>query len=101
MRLLTNRIQENIRIEVKIGVVTDRPFHEFHNLVPFQLVLKEQANKYSTFNFGANIMRLEVIPNRGAKANFEPSSVEADYGLVLAHAIPVQAPALIADGRGI
>ena len=28
----------DLRIEVKIGVATDKLFHKFYNMVPFQLV---------------------------------------------------------------
>ena len=36
----------DLRIAVMIGVATDRLFHNFHNLVPFQLVVKGQVERY-------------------------------------------------------
>lgn len=36
----------DLRIEVKIGVATDKLFHKFYNMVPFQLVAEGKAKKY-------------------------------------------------------
>ena len=48
---------------------TDRLRHQFHNLVPFQIVLKRQADRYLALHFSANAYG-------DNSQNIEPSSIE-------------------------